>query len=98
MYLRKLLRDQGVLPDDQGFIIMKESVKIKPNGLDSALTKREKEVLRFISSELTNLEIARILDISLNTVKVNCTAIYRKLQVKNRDQAAIRARELNILN
>jgi LuxR family maltose regulon positive regulatory protein len=99
LYLRKLLaQTKAYCLTIKAFIIMKESVKIKPTGLIRPLTKREKEILRFISSELTNLEIARILDISLNTVKVNCTAIYRKLQVKNRDQAAIRARELNILN
>jgi LuxR family maltose regulon positive regulatory protein len=99
LYLCKLLaQTKAYCLTIKAFFIKQESVKVKPAGMIQPLTKREKEILRFISSELTNLEIARILDISLNTVKVNCTAIYRKLQVKNRDQAAIRARELNILN
>lgn len=66
--------------------------------INRPLTKREKDVLHLLDSELTNAEIAYTLDITLNTVKVNCTNIYRKLDVKNREQAVRRARELNILN
>ncbi len=62
------------------------------------LTKREKEVLRLLDSALTNAEIASALNIALNTVKVNCTNIYRKLDVNNRDRAVSIARELKLLN
>lgn len=75
---------------------------VKANGRMSLpqahLTKREKEVLRLLDSELTNAEIAYTLDISVNTVKVNCTNLYRKLEVKNREQAVVRAKDLNILD
>lgn len=61
-----------------------------------SLTKREKDILHLLDSELTNAEIAYTLDISINTVKVNCSNIYRKLEVRNREQALRIARELKI--
>jgi LuxR family transcriptional regulator, maltose regulon positive regulatory protein len=64
-----------------------------PNHILQPLTRREKEVLRLLGSELTNAEIAATLDITVNTVKVNCSSIYRKLNVKNRDQAVACVRE-----
>ncbi len=68
-----------------------------PNLNRQPLTKREKEVLRLLDSELTNAEIAATLDITVNTVKVNCTSIYRKLDVRNRYQATVHARETGLI-
>jgi len=65
--------------------------------IEGELTKRELDVLRLLDSELTNAEIAYTLDISVNTVKVNCGNIYRKLGAKNRYQATRYARELGLL-
>jgi len=62
------------------------------------LTKREKEVLRLLSSECSNAEIANRLNMALNTVKVNCSNIYRKLNVKSREQAVDFAREMKLLD
>lgn len=58
------------------------------------LTKREKDIIHLLDSELTNAEIAYTLGISINTIKVNCTNIYRKLEVKNREQAVRAAKNL----
>ncbi len=63
---------------------------------DITLTKREKDILHLLDSELTNAEIAYTLDISVNTVKVNCSSIYRKLEARNREQAVKLARELKL--
>lgn len=98
IYIRKLLADtKEYCITIKTYINKKGSGREKPNDYIKPLTKRENEILRFLSAELTNAEIARTLDISLNTVKVNCTNIYRKLDVKRREQAVSRARELNIL-
>lgn len=59
-----------------------------------SLTKREKDIIHLLDSELTNAEIAYTLSISINTVKVNCTNIYRKLEVRNREQAVRAAKKL----
>jgi LuxR family maltose regulon positive regulatory protein len=61
------------------------------------LSERELEVLQLIAEGLTNREIADILYLSLNTIKVHTRNIYGKLGVNNRTQAAARAKELEIL-
>lgn len=55
----------------------------------SSLTARELEVLRLVTSGYSNSQIAKILNITLHTVKAHVQAIFYKLQVKNRVQAAV---------
>jgi two-component system response regulator DegU len=55
------------------------------------LSKREMEVLTFVTQGLSNKEIAASLGISHQTVKNHVTAILRKLGVDDRTQAAIYA-------
>lgn len=51
------------------------------------LTQRERETLEALRSGLTNREIASQLEISSKTLQNHLTAIYRKLQVSNRNEA-----------
>jgi len=51
------------------------------------LTKREHEILQLISEGLTNREIARRLEVSIDTVKAHIHRIMQKLGVKDRVQA-----------
>ncbi len=55
------------------------------------LTDREMEILRYIARGLSNKEIARVLDISQQTVKNHMTSILRRLAVNDRTQAAVLA-------
>lgn len=55
------------------------------------LTPREIDVLNAIGEGLTNKSIARRLDISLHTVKFHVEAIFRKLGVRTRTGAIMRA-------
>ena len=57
------------------------------------LTEREQTVLRFLSSGLSEREIARELYLSFNTVHTHVKALYRKLGVSSRAEAVARARE-----
>jgi DNA-binding NarL/FixJ family response regulator len=57
------------------------------------LTDREREILSFIADGQTNAEIAEKLVISMKTVRNHVSNIFSKLQVADRAQAAIRARE-----
>ena len=57
------------------------------------LTERELEVLRLISKGLNNSEIAQNLVLSPKTVRNHITNIFSKLQVADRAQAIVRARE-----
>ena len=53
----------------------------------SALTAREREVLRFLTTGLTNKAIGEKLGIQEVTVKLHLRGIFRKFQVSNRTQA-----------
>lgn len=57
------------------------------------LSAREREVLTYIAEGLTNQEIAKILFISPITVRNHVSNILMKLQLTNRRQAMLRARE-----
>ncbi|HEY7019311.1 MAG TPA: helix-turn-helix transcriptional regulator [Gaiellaceae bacterium] len=59
-----------------------------PAGL-RALTPRELEVLRMISSGMTNAEAGRRLDLSVHAIKFHLAEIYRRLGVSNRTEAAV---------
>jgi DNA-binding NarL/FixJ family response regulator len=60
------------------------------------LTEREREILSLIAEGDTNPEIAEKLVISLKTVRNHVSNIFSKLQVADRAQAAIRAREAGL--
>jgi DNA-binding NarL/FixJ family response regulator len=60
------------------------------------LTEREREVLACIARGDTNAEIAEGLSISLKTVRNHVSNIFTKLQVVNRAQAAIKARDAGL--
>ena len=55
------------------------------------LTEREKQVLALIAEGLNNTEIAKKLDVSINTTKAHVCNILQKLSVQDRTQAAIKA-------
>lgn len=57
------------------------------------LTEREREILHHIASGHTNADIAQELVISLKTVRNHVSNIFNKLQVADRAQAALRARQ-----
>lgn len=62
-------------------------VKLSKNFANFGLSKREIEVLQFISEGLSNEEISKKMFVSNNTVKTHIKNIYSKLDVKNRIQA-----------
>ena len=54
-----------------------------------ALTPRELEVLQMIAFGMTNAEAARRLQLSVHAIKFHLAAIYRRLGVNNRTEAAV---------
>lgn len=62
------------------------------------LTQQEKRVLILLSSGLNNSQIAKKLEISVNTIKVHVCSILQKMNVEDRTQAAIKAIRENLIN
>ena len=61
------------------------------------LTERELEVLRLMCEGHSNQDIADQMIVSVNTVKKHTSNIYGKLGVRNRAQAVLRAREIELI-
>lgn len=72
-----------------GFRNMKEKAE---------LTLQEMKILESLSAGASNTEISRSLDISVNTVKFHLKSIYRKLNTRNRVEAAGRFRQIQLQN
>ena len=66
---------------------------IVPQRTFPELTEREEEILSLVAQGKSNQEIARQLFVSLKTVRNHVSHILLKLQVADRAQAVIRARE-----
>jgi DNA-binding NarL/FixJ family response regulator len=64
----------------------------------AGLSEREREVLSLMGCGATNREIAGSLHLSPHTVKEHTSALYRKLDVRNRTEAVQRAQRLGLLD
>ena len=65
--------------------------------LASSLSQQERRVLRLIAAGSSNADIAADLVVSVNTVKAHVKAIYRKLEVSSRLEAANAARDMDLV-
>ena len=61
------------------------------------MSGRERVVMRYLQGRLSNVEIARELSISTNTLKTHLKSIYRKLGASSRSEAIAQARRLHLL-
>jgi ATP/maltotriose-dependent transcriptional regulator MalT len=61
------------------------------------LTRRELAVLCLLPTELSTREISYELRVSVNTVRSQVRAVYRKLEATSRTEAVTRARELGLI-
>ncbi|HEY7756539.1 MAG TPA: response regulator transcription factor [Actinomycetota bacterium] len=67
-----------------------------PHRPTSALTQRETDILSLLAEGRSNRDISRALYLSEKTVKAHLAAIFRKLGVSNRTQAAMAAVHMGI--
>lgn len=70
---------------------------VTTSSLLERLTERETEVLREVAAGRSNTEIAARLFLSEGTIKTHVAAILRKLEVRDRTQAAVAAYELGLI-
>ena len=68
-----------------------QSPATENNRKDYDLTAREAQILKLMTEGYSNMEIAQILVISINTTKAHVANILQKLEVDDRLQAALKA-------
>jgi DNA-binding NarL/FixJ family response regulator len=96
----------GFVPKDWPAADVVMAVRMVANGMTvfgapdapiaQPLSSREQEVLDMIARGATNQEIATALALSPHTVKDHASALYRKLDVRNRSEAVRRAARLGL--
>lgn len=69
--------------------MIEEAPSASDHARDLLLSPREAEVLALMSQGLTNQQLAGQLNVSVHAVKFHLAAIYRKLGVANRTEAAV---------
>ena len=74
-----------------------QKIQLPKSYLADPLSARELEVLNLLSKGSTNREIAGELFISASTVKTHTLKIYEKLEVANRTQAIVKAKEYGLI-
>ena len=82
----------GLPPDPESMMgrVKNQMVRRRPTyDEDIPLTNREVQVLRHVAMGLSNREIGRSLDISIETVKEHVQNILRKLEAGDRTEAAV---------
>ncbi|EAA5486336.1 DNA-binding response regulator [Salmonella enterica subsp. enterica] len=70
------------------------STELESRGI-KALSARQREILQMLAAGESNKQIGRALNISTGTVKAHLESLYRRLDVKNRTQAAMMLNESN---
>jgi LuxR family maltose regulon positive regulatory protein len=93
--LQSAIRRDQPLPGRRGGL---DSPLPAPDGVTEPLSARELEILRFLGSELDGPAIARVLSVSLSTVRTHTQHIYTKLAVNNRRAAIRRAHQLGLFS
>lgn len=88
-YVQRLLGARGTAASDRG------ATDARPHGGAIALlSEREREILHLLAQAMSNKKIARVLNVSAETVKWHLKNIYGKLGVGGRGGAAALLRDL----
>jgi DNA-binding NarL/FixJ family response regulator len=96
--IRSVDQGEAALSSSMTVRLMEELARTRnssttPDGRLNKLSEREREVLILLASGASNQEIAEKLVLSENTVKHHIHSIYEKLEVGNRREAIVFARE-----
>jgi DNA-binding NarL/FixJ family response regulator len=79
------------------FARLTKKAVVTPTSLVDPLSERELEILRLIAQGASNREIAGTLFLAEGTVKNHVTNILGKLEVRDRTQAALKAKESSLI-
>ena len=72
--------------------------RTRPSRSQRPLTERELDVLRYLPTRLSTIDIAVKLRISPNTVKTHLKNIYQKLGARSRNEAIVNAARLHLIS
>lgn len=101
--IRAAARGESFLQPSVAAKVVAEFARLSPQTtppripLVEPLSEREHEILRLLASGASNKEIAAALFIAEGTVKNHVTNILGKLSVRDRTQAALKAKELGLI-
>lgn len=70
-------------------LVLSEAKVQAPSLYMASLTAKEKQVAELVAQGLTNKEVAKSMDITDRTVKAHLSAVFEKLQVRDRIQLAL---------
>lgn len=103
--IRLTARGDSILDPSVAAKVLAEFSRVSPSRtatgsqvLPEPLSEREIEVLQLVTAGLSNREIAERLFISVGTAKTHIHHLCGKLGVRNRTEAAMKARELGLLS
>jgi DNA-binding NarL/FixJ family response regulator len=98
--IRLAARGESFLEPSVAAKVVSEFARLAPRPaelLADPLSEREIEVLRLVADGASNREIAARLVIAEGTVKNHLTSILAKLEVSDRTEAAVKARERGVI-
>ena len=74
----------------------KQKQPLAENASLSKLSDREREVATYVASGLSNKEVARHMGVTERTIKAHLTAIFEKLNVRDRLQLSVKVNAIQI--
>jgi DNA-binding NarL/FixJ family response regulator len=95
--IREVSKGQSVLSPQVAGKVMDRLRGGMGSGADAALNRSQIAILRLIVKGYSNKEIAKEIHLSENTVKTHLQAIFGKLGVRNRVEAAMLASRRNLI-
>lgn len=101
MSVRCALKGQVILP----FSLVKQLRRVEQAGeawgeehASPSISNREYHILKEIAKGKSNKEIAKIVHMSQRSLEYNLTSLFQKLNVKSRIEAALKAKQIGLLN
>jgi len=96
--IRSVYANKLTLPQELSYALLRGNpTGGAPDPKLEALTSREQDVLRCIAQGLSNKQIALKLSIGTTTVRSHVSSMMRKLDLENRTQLALYAREKDLI-
>ena len=96
--IHSVYADKLTLPQELTHILLGgKAAEKEPDSMQQDLTPRELDVLQCIAQGMSNKQIAQKLSVSTTTVRSHVSSMIRKLNVENRTQLAIYAREHDLI-